>query len=192
MLWREFLISWIYVDSENTNYQSIDGILFELDKNKKATIMVVYPAGNRNEVYFIPSFVTTLRRQTFRCVKYLKTVVIPESITSQETEVFSYAEQTLSLLFTSSSPKCTDNMLMSTENYYVKTNVTYTTAICGYPVTNTLSIFKNLIGTTVNFIYDSMETAIYVYGTGKMIDVLNFHRKNYKPYYLQKRYLNFH
>ena len=69
---------------------------------------------------------------------------VPDSVTTQEKEAFVYAASTLSILYTRPNPNCTADMMGNTTSFYIKTNVTQTTDICGYKVTNTLTIINTL------------------------------------------------
>lgn len=51
----------IIVDSNNMHYQSIDGVLFD----KKATTLLFYPRGKKQNSYSIPNSVTTVEEYVF-------------------------------------------------------------------------------------------------------------------------------
>ncbi len=51
----------INVDSDNPNYSSIDGVLF----NKDQTILIQYPAGKSADMYMIPDTVTAIGKGAF-------------------------------------------------------------------------------------------------------------------------------
>ncbi len=67
----------INVSSENNNYTSIDGVLFNKDK----TELNQYPAG-RSETYTIPDSVTEIGRYAFSGCTSLSSINIPDSVTS--------------------------------------------------------------------------------------------------------------
>ncbi len=67
----------ITVDSNNPNYSSIDGILF----NKDATAIITYPAGKQSAAYTIPDSVTYIGTSTFYGCTSLSSVNIPDSVT---------------------------------------------------------------------------------------------------------------
>ncbi len=67
----------INVDSENPNYTSVDGVLF----NKEATELIQYPAGKNNTSYSIPNSVTSIGAYAFYDCNNLTSVEIPNSVT---------------------------------------------------------------------------------------------------------------
>ena len=67
----------IEVSSDNNNYKSKDGVLF----NKAMTTLIICPAGKEGE-YVIPSSVTSIEMGAFRSCSNLISVVIPNGITS--------------------------------------------------------------------------------------------------------------
>ncbi len=75
----------INVDSENPNYTSDGGVLFNKDK----TEIVIYPVGIEYESYVIPSGVTSIHEYAFEYCLNLKSVEIPESMTSISQNAFS-------------------------------------------------------------------------------------------------------
>ena len=60
----------ITVDPNNSNYSSVDGVLF----NKDTTELIRYPAGNTSASYSIPDSVTSIRDNAFRFSRNLKSV----------------------------------------------------------------------------------------------------------------------
>ena len=68
----------INVASDNKQYTSIDGILF----NKEKTIIIRYPAGKKKSSYSIPNSVTQIEKFAFSGCDGLTSITIPESVTS--------------------------------------------------------------------------------------------------------------
>jgi len=68
----------ITVNSNNSNYSSQDGVLF--DKSK--TTLIQYPTGNTRTSYTIPNSVISIGRYAFHCCTRLTSVTIPNSVTS--------------------------------------------------------------------------------------------------------------
>ncbi len=68
----------INVDSNNANYSSINGVLF----NKDATALIKYPAGKQSAAYTIPDSVTSIGAYAFYGCKSLTSVTIPDSVTT--------------------------------------------------------------------------------------------------------------
>ena len=67
----------INVDSNNPNYSSVDGVLF----NKEKTTLVAYPGGKQG-AYTIPNSVTSIGYTAFHGCSSLTSVTIPNSVTS--------------------------------------------------------------------------------------------------------------
>jgi len=74
----------VYVDEENKNYKSIDGILF----NKQETELILYPQGRTETSYVIPDGVTSIRKYAFENCGNLKNVIIPDGVTFIGTSAF--------------------------------------------------------------------------------------------------------
>ena len=67
----------ISVNSENANYSSENGILFNKDKTK----LICYPAGKKDSSYSIPDSVTSIGLLAF-AYSSLTSITIPDSVTS--------------------------------------------------------------------------------------------------------------
>ena len=66
----------IYVASENPNYKSVDGILY----NKNGTSLKYYPPAKTGNSFMIPPGVTAIEYYAFSCAKNLSTVSIPDEV----------------------------------------------------------------------------------------------------------------
>ena len=75
----------IDVASDNSNYCSEDGVLFNKDK----TTLIRYPGGKQGS-YTIPNSVTSIGGGAFAFCKGLTSVTIPNSVTSIESDAFRY------------------------------------------------------------------------------------------------------
>lgn len=79
-------LKWIRVDSGNTAFSSIDGVLF----NKDATKLIIYPEGKNTERYILPDSVAWVGPCAFESNNYLKNVVLPSSLTTIDACAFSF------------------------------------------------------------------------------------------------------
>jgi hypothetical protein len=68
----------ITVDSQNHEYSSTEGVLF----NKNRTVLIEYPSGKQERNYTIPSSVTSIGDWAFANSPSLTSLVIPSSVTS--------------------------------------------------------------------------------------------------------------
>lgn len=73
-----FKLTTINVDASNTTYTSVEGVLF----NKAKTYLLCYPSGKETENYTIPSTVTKIYDDSFVGAQFLKSVTIPQSVTT--------------------------------------------------------------------------------------------------------------
>ncbi len=69
-------IASITVDSANTNYCAVDGVLYSKDKTK----LIQYPGGKTDAVFTIPASVTEIEEQSFNNVDYIQSVIIPQGM----------------------------------------------------------------------------------------------------------------
>ncbi|MBQ9531438.1 MAG: leucine-rich repeat domain-containing protein [Eubacterium sp.] len=74
----------ITVDSNNSNYSSQDGVLF----NKEKTILVQYPTGKIRTNYTIPDSVTSIGKYAFVGCNGLTSITIPDGVTNIGEEAF--------------------------------------------------------------------------------------------------------
>lgn len=82
----------INVDANNTNYSSVDGVLF--DKNE--TTLIVYPIGKTELNYIIPNNVINIASHAFAYCTNLTSIQIPEGLTSIGSYAFAYCTNLIS------------------------------------------------------------------------------------------------
>jgi hypothetical protein len=75
----------ITVDSNNTNYSSGSGVLF----NNTKTTLIQYPVGNSQTLYTVPNTVISIGVNAFQGANKLETITIPVSVTSINIAAFS-------------------------------------------------------------------------------------------------------
>jgi len=66
----------IFVDDDNTNYQSIDGVLYSKDGES----LIRYPQGKNDLKFTVPDGVTDVCERAFEGCPHLKEVVISDSV----------------------------------------------------------------------------------------------------------------
>ena len=156
-----YALTGINVDSNNPNYSSTDGVVF----NKESTSLMIYPAGRSGE-YTIPDFVNTIENQAFNGCKNLNKITIGNQVT--EIGIFAFFRCTnLSTVTFGSSP--------TTISSYAFASCTSLTSIT-FPA-NITSIHKNAFSSCSNLtnIYFKGDTpfswAEHVFGTSNDITI---------------------
>ncbi|MTK52459.1 leucine-rich repeat protein [Paludibacter sp.] len=79
----------ILVDSNNPNYSSNDGVLF----NKTQTMLIQYPLYKDGIGYVIPSSVTSIEDGAFMYCSRLTSINIPSSVTSIGDDAFAFCDK---------------------------------------------------------------------------------------------------
>ena len=167
----------INVAEENTAYKSIDGILFTEDEKT----LVMYPANKNCDKYTIPSSVTTIGKFAFEGNQGINTVIIPDTVTVMENDVFtdSYVSTVIvgngidTIPQTCFSYSRTDSIILSdsvkTINYAAFWSSRLETLIIGSGVE---SIDKDILA------YTDELTAIHYKGTQDDWDAISIHEEN--------------
>lgn len=78
----------INVDEENSQYTSVDGVLF----SKSKTDLICYPAGKTSDHYIIPDTVDTLAYNAFAYANKLRAVTLSENMSTVTSWAFYEAE----------------------------------------------------------------------------------------------------
>ena len=86
-------LSNINVDTNNQNYRSLGGVLF----NKSATTLICYPTGKSETSYDVPSTVMTIGNSAFANARSLTSVGIPAAVTNMEAYAFQNASSLTSI-----------------------------------------------------------------------------------------------
>jgi hypothetical protein len=90
----------INVDPGNSNYSSIDGVLFD----DTQTILIEYPDSKTDTSYAIPSSVTSVIWYSFTSANFLTSVVIPSSVDSVGSNAFQGCSNLAFALFEGNAP----------------------------------------------------------------------------------------
>ena len=77
----------LQISKDNPNFVSVDGVIF----SKDLTTLYYYPPGKTENTYIIPSTVTKIGDNAFANCKHLKTMEIPDNVTTIGNGSFSYS-----------------------------------------------------------------------------------------------------
>ena len=91
----------INVDSQNQNYSSVDGVLF----NKDQTELVWYPTQKEGNSYNMPTTVTKIGEMAFTSNSNLINVIMPDSVEEISDQAFSYCKNLESVTFSNALTK---------------------------------------------------------------------------------------
>lgn len=78
----------IIVDSQNSSYSSVSGVLFNKDKSS----LILYPCNNSRTNYSIPDSVTEIESSAFHNNVALRSIVMPDGVKRLGDEAFLYCE----------------------------------------------------------------------------------------------------
>ena len=77
----------VIVDEDNTVYSSQDGVLY----NKNKTSLILYPASKNDETFILPETVVSIGSFAFNYCKYIKTVIMNDSLNYIGKSAFAYS-----------------------------------------------------------------------------------------------------
>ena len=141
----------IEVASDNSNYSSVDGVLF--DKNK--SILIQYPVGNQRTKYTIPNSVKTIGDSAFVYCRSLTSVTIPNSVTTIGTYVFERCRSLTSVTIPNSVTTIGGFAFSSCRGLTSVTIGNSVTTIGGYAFEYCSGLTSVTIGNSVKIIGDS-------------------------------------
>ena len=96
----------IDVNSGNTHYASVDGVLF----NKAKTTLIQYPAGKVRSIS-IPEGVTTIGNQAFYAASHLSSVTVPGGVMAIGSYGFASCSYLTKMTFMGDAPTCGTNWI---------------------------------------------------------------------------------
>ncbi|MGJ8726704.1 MAG: leucine-rich repeat domain-containing protein [Roseibacillus sp.] len=85
----------IQVAAANTNYSSIDGVLF----NQSLNTLVQFPAGKLASYYQIPNGTQSIARQAFQNSDLLEAIELPDSLIEIERDAFAHCSGLYEVIF---------------------------------------------------------------------------------------------
>ena len=132
----------IDVTSDNPNYSSIDGVMF----NKNKTSLHTYPGGKQG-AYTIPSSVMSIGKGAFRGCTGLTSVTIPNSVTSIGDNAFSYCSGLTSVTIPNSVTSIGESVFQDCTGLPVIDNLRYADTYLVEAVDKTLSSYTIKEGT---------------------------------------------
>lgn len=122
----------IVVDSENENFASVDGVLFNADK----TELIYYPQNKKGSSYSVPSGVVTFRERSFDHCKNLKSIILPNSVESICNEAFRFCNNLENITLTNSVRYIENGAFFHCENiknvYYEGTREEFVSNLYGH------------------------------------------------------------
>lgn len=101
---RSYNLIDINVSSDNINYSSDKGVLF----NKSKTELICFPGGKTDSSYTIPDSVTTINSSAFSFCNNLTSIVIPNSVTNIGSGAFFECHE-LTNVYIPNSVKCIES-----------------------------------------------------------------------------------
>jgi hypothetical protein len=113
----------IEVDSNNNNYTSDDGVLFD----KAMTTLIKYPKEKNDAAYEIPYGVTNVGNCAFLGCTALTSVTLPRSVTNIGKRAFGYCESLTDVYYRGSEYDWNDISIESDNDYLTYATIRYNT-----------------------------------------------------------------
>ncbi len=110
--WNCNSLTSINVEESNSNYKSLDGVLF----NKDMSELICYPGGKAEAVYTIPSSVTSIGIYAFNNCSGLTSIEIPSSVMSIGSDAFYNCSSLTSIKIPSSVASIADGAFNGCES----------------------------------------------------------------------------
>ena len=100
------------IDIESKNYSSIDGVLFDKDKET----IIKYPEGKKGSSYNIPNSVRTIGESAFLNCDKLKEIKIPSGVKKIDLDMFSDCKNLKSLYLSKNIKHIEDGVFFENKN----------------------------------------------------------------------------
>jgi hypothetical protein len=78
----------INVDSNNPNYMSVDGVLFD----KSGRTLILYPCGRSDKSYTVPEGTSVLGQLSFLAINEIEEIILPKTLERIEQNAFAECE----------------------------------------------------------------------------------------------------
>jgi len=116
-------IEYVEVDSNNQNYCSIDGVIY----NKDTTKLLLYPRCRKKNTFLIPTTVKKIGPYAFTNSQYIKRIKIPNTITVIGSGAFSHCRFLKSIEFSNCLDSINNNAFASCgfKNMQIPNSVIY-------------------------------------------------------------------
>ena len=158
-----FSLTNITVNSNNPNFSTVDGNLFNKDK----TELIQYALGKSNEEYIIPNGVTSIGKRAFLGCNNITSVTIPNSVTDIEERAFADCESLSTVVISDSVTTIGDRAFNSygiTDVYYTGTEEQWNGISFGY---------KNEALTTAKIHYNYVPNEIVYNAESNVIELIS-------------------
>ena len=156
----------ITVDSNNADYRSVDGVLF----NHALTQLIQYPIGNTRTSYLIPNTVSNIANSAFYNCRNLTSITIPDSVISIGAYAFGYCESLTLITIPNSSItiydyafyNCTGLTLITIPNNVISIG-SHVFEGCSGLTSITIESTTNTLGLGTSAFNNTNNCPIYVY-----------------------------